>query len=200
MTQTFDCEFCGRPCTRGLIVFMGDGRARCKSGAACERRIRATKAAANAGRCVDCVAEGTDPKCTRKIATKSDGSPQPGPRCVTHWRARKRQVSAAAHSRRLESNFGITDAQYWELYAAQGGRCFICQIASGKTKRLAVEHEHGLCDDHPPEQGCPRCIRCLSCGRCNRLIAFLGPEALARAIQVLVDPPARRVLASRDVD
>jgi arsenate reductase-like glutaredoxin family protein len=42
--------------------------------------------------------------------------------------------------------------------------------------------------------GCPYCIRALLCGRCNKLVAFLDEEALARAIIVLVDPPARRVL------
>lgn len=149
-----------------------------------------------AKRCKDCVAEGIDQKGARKLATKPDGSLRPGPRCVTHWRARKRQVSSAAHSRHLEKNFRITEALYWALYAAQGGRCFICRIATGKSKRLCVEHEHGLCDDHPSEQGCPRCIRCLSCSRCNRLIAFLGVEALCRAIQVLTDPPARKILAA----
>lgn len=140
-------------------------------------------------RCVDCVAEGR-----HSMRPTPHGGPR-SPLCVTHHRERKKARSAAAHGRRLEKNFGITDEQYWELYRLQGGKCFICGVASGRSKRLAVEHEHGLCDDHPPEQGCPRCIRCLSCGRCNRLVAFLGVEALCRAIQNLVDPPARKWLA-----
>lgn len=138
-------------------------------------------------RCKDCVTEGV--KTNRPLA---EGVP--GPRCVTHARAWRKRSQRLAHERRLESDFQISPEQYWALYEAQGGRCFICAVASGKSKRLAVEHEHGLCDDHPPEKGCRRCIRALTCGRCNRLVAFLGVEALARAIELLVDPPARKVL------
>jgi hypothetical protein len=137
--------------------------------------------------CKDCRAYG--------ILT-SRPAPHPGPRCVTHHRAWRKRTKANAHGRMVEVQYGITAEQYWRLYAAQGGVCAICRKANGKTKRLAVEHEHGLCDDHPPDRGCPRCIRCLSCGRCNRLIAFLGPDALRRAIGVLEDPPARKVLAN----
>ena len=96
----------------------------------------------------------------------------------------------------IQKTYDITPEQYWALYEAQGGRCFVCRVASGKSKRLCVEHEHGFCDDHPPERGCPKCIRALTCGRCNRLVAFLGVDALARAIRLISDPPARRLLTS----
>lgn len=135
--------------------------------------------------CKDCRAEGV---------TTSRPAPNPGPRCDTHHRSWRKRAQALAHGRKLEAGYGITSAQYWALYRAQGGVCAVCRIATGRTKRLAVEHEHGLCDDHPPEQGCPRCIRALTCGRCNRLVAFLGVEALCRAIELLTDPPARKVL------
>jgi hypothetical protein len=135
--------------------------------------------------CKDCRAEG--------VATKRP-APHPGPRCATHHRAWRHRQRAQAHGRRLVADFGITSEQYWAIYAAQNGKCFICQVATGKSKRLAVEHDHTLCDDHPPENGCPRCIRGLTCSRCNRLIAFLGVDALCRAIQLLTDPPARRLL------
>lgn len=136
-------------------------------------------------RCKDCLTEGVT---TIRLVK------HPGPRCTTHHRGWLKRNKDLAHGRRLVSGFGITSKQYWELHKAQGGKCFICQIATGASKLLAVEHEHGLCDDHPPEQGCPRCIRCLSCGRCNRLIAFLKVDALRRAIEVLTDPPARKIL------
>lgn len=133
-------------------------------------------------------------------------TPFPGPRCATHHRSWKKRSRELAHARRLESKFSITAEIYWALYEAQGGKCFICQVASGKTKKLAVEHDHRKCAEeaaaaglpppHPPEQGCPNCIRCLSCGRCNKLIAFLGVEALCRAIEVQVDPPARKILVN----
>lgn len=140
--------------------------------------------------CKDCLTEGV----TSTRAIDPSSGPR-SPRCATHYRAWRKRARELAHGRMVQKTYGITPEQYRALYEAQGGRCAICQVANGKTKRLAVEHEHGLCDDHPPDHGCPRCIRCLSCGRCNKLIAFLGPEALARAIRILLDPPARKILA-----
>ncbi len=31
---------------------------------------------------------------------------------------------------------------YWALYEFQGGKCYVCQVATGKKRRLAVDHEH----------------------------------------------------------
>ena len=140
-------------------------------------------------RCVDCVAAGI---------TTDRPTPYGGPRsplCVTHHRQRKKRTSARNHARRTQTNFSITAAQYQLLYESQGGCCFICRHARGISKRLAVDHEHHRpgCD-HPPERGCPRCIRALLCSSCNVTIGRLGVEALQRAIVVLTDPPARRVL------
>ena len=148
-------------------------------------------------RCKDCVAEGVDPKGARKLAVDQHGRLRPGPRCVTHWRARKRELRTAAHNRRLEKNFELTPEQYWALYALQGGKCFGCGYATGKAKRLAVDHDHELALEHghPPEKGCVRCVRALLCGQCNQIIGRLGVEALQRLILVLTDPPARRWLA-----
>jgi hypothetical protein len=144
--------------------------------------------------CKDCKAEGVTT--VRKPALKRDGSTQPADRCVTHQRALKKRRSSAAHGQRVEKNFGITAEQYWTLYAMQGGKCFMCQWATGATKRLAVDHDHELAlgHDHPPEQGCMWCVRCLLCGPCNQTVGRLGVEALCRGIQVLTDPPARKWL------
>lgn len=136
--------------------------------------------------CVDCLAEGVTTK--RPIA-----SGVRKPRCATHTRARRKQTKVDNHGRSIFSRYRMTPEQYARLYAFQNERCFICGKATGAAKRLAVEHEHNLCDDHPPEHGCPRCWRALCCGRCNKLVAFLGVEALQRAIKLLTDPPARRL-------
>lgn len=135
--------------------------------------------------CKDCLAEGV---------TTLRPTPHPGPRCVTHHRAVTRQRKARAHERRTQATFGITGEQYWELYEAQGGRCYICQWARGAVKRLAVDHDHDKCDDHPAEQGCIRCVRALLCGPCNQMIGRLRVDALQRAITVLTDPPAQKLL------
>ncbi len=145
--------------------------------------------------CKDCVKEGVLTR--RKLATDKNGAPVPGPRCVTHHRAQKKHRSTQEHERRIKANFGITEEQYQKIYHAQGGKCFICQRATGRTKSLAVDHDHKKCSHHDPKQGCPECIRALLCGPCNQLVARYDVIALHRAITVLTDPPARKALDER---
>ena len=108
-------------------------------------------------------------------------APYPGPRCATHHRARRKTVSASAHARRLTTKFGVTNEEYDRLYERQGGRCAFCP-ATGKTKRLAVDHDHrtGL-------------VRGLLCGRCNYdVLGKLGdhPDVYRRIVTYLTEPPA----------
>lgn len=137
-------------------------------------------------RCKDCVAEGVTT--TRKLATKRDGTLKPGPRCVTHDRARKKVLSAQGHGKRLESVYGITAEEYAKLYQAQGGRCYLCRVASGAARRLAVDHDHdtGL-------------VRGLCCGRCNLMIGIWGIPGVLRALEYLHNPPAIAVIGHRRV-
>ena len=130
-------------------------------------------------------------------------APHPGPRCATHHRARRRAVSAQAHGRRLVRQFRITPELYAALYAAQGGRCYVCQRSNGTVKRLAVEHDHYLAaiesHPHPVEQGCPRCITGLACGPCNQdVLGRLGrdPATYERIAATLRNPPARAVFTA----
>lgn len=133
-----------------------------------------------AKRCKDCLEEG--------IETKRP-APHPGPRCATHHRARRRQTSEGAWAKRIEETYGITAEEYWEIYKAQGGRCYICQRATGAAKRLSVDHDHanGL-------------VRGLLCTRCNK--HTLGNardeiEYFERAIAYLQSPPAQQVIGER---
>jgi hypothetical protein len=141
-------------------------------------------------RCIDCNSEGRQ---TSRAALK------PGPRCEEHWRAERRRRSNASHGNRIELEFGITEEEYWAVYEGQGRCCAVCGRAKGITKRLAVDHEHNKpgCD-HPPEQGCRNCFRCLACTTCNRIVlGRYDVPALLRAIDVLENPPAQRILAGR---
>lgn len=87
----------------------------------------------------------------------------------------------------LQQRYGITPDEYRVLYYAQGGKCFVCRKASGKARRLGVDHDHltgevrMLC-----------CTGSLTAMTCNRLIAIYGREALLRAATVLSDPPPAR--------
>lgn len=124
---------------------------------------------------------------------------RPGPYCASCRRARRKEVSAAAHGRRLVSSWRITPELYAALYAAQGGRCYVCVRSTGATRRLAVEHNHALAalHDHPDDEGCPDCITGLACGPCNKdVLGRLGrdPATYRRIADALENPPARKVL------
>jgi hypothetical protein len=129
-------------------------------------------------RCKDCGPDSKRP------------APHIGPRCATHARQWRQRNSAIAHERRLESNFGITADEYWELYERQGGRCAICRIANGRARRLAVDHDHSTGQ-----------IAGILCGPCNIMLGRLGrsADAYLRVLEYLYNPPAIEVLGCRVV-
>lgn len=113
-------------------------------------------------------------------------APHPGPRCATHHREERKAAKLRAHSAYVLRTYGITGEEYWALYEAQGGRCFICRRATGKSKRLPVDHDHRTGE-----------VRGLLCGPCNQdVLGHLrhDPAAFVRSIEYLLDPPARAVL------
>lgn len=131
-------------------------------------------------RCKDCPTEGP-----------ARPAPHPGPRCASHHRVVVKARKKAAHEARVQANFGLTGEEYWLLYQHQNGRCWICQRATGASKRLAVDHNHETGE-----------VRGLLCGRCNHdVIGHLrdDPDALMRAAWYLWAPPARRILGPRFV-
>lgn len=138
----------------------------------------------NPGRCKDCAAEGVQSR---------RPTPHPGPRCTTHHRKVRGQRRDAAWERRLWETYRLTPEQYWAIYNAQGGRCYICRRATGATKKLSVDHDHFCCTG---PTSCGRCVRGLICTTDNRWLGHIrdDPEAARRAAEYLEDPPARAVL------
>lgn len=134
--------------------------------------------------CKDCWVDlgGQEPKSGWRPATER------GPRCVTHARVEKKRVRKANHGKRVESIFGITEDQYWALYEAQGGRCYICKTANGSARRLAVDHDH--------ETGL---VRGLLCGPDNLMIGRLRVLGLVNALEYLHNPPAIGVIGCQYV-
>lgn len=124
---------------------------------------------------------------------------KPGPndkkiRCGEHFRERRTMIREKAHAYRTQKNYGISKEDYNAIYEYQGGKCYVCQRATGKARMLAVDHEHNKegCD-HAPEVGCRNCVRALLCKSCNTfLVGRYGVSSLIRAIFVLQDPPAQR--------
>ena len=139
--------------------------------------------------CKDCAAEvdkslsGTR---SGDLLARRRPAPHPGPRCATHHREVTKARKAVARNLRIHQAYGITDTDYAAIYEAQGGRCYICRRATGKTKHLAVDHNHETGE-----------VRGLLCGPCNRgVIGHLRDDidALHRAIVYLREQPAQAVL------
>lgn len=82
---------------------------------------------------------------------------------------------------------------YERLYEAQGGVCALCRRATGRTKRLAVDHDHTCCAG---KESCGRCVRGLLCGPCNDVLAVARDSAdyFLGAIAYLAQPPAKAVI------
>lgn len=120
----------------------------------------------------------------------------PGPRCSTCWRAEKKRRSKAAKEKRVEKVYGISAEEYDAILAFQSGRCAVCQVATGRTKRLAVDHDHAHCGvcAGPQTCGAPEAIRCLACGPCNQDILSRPLAALGRAARVLTRPDAPAII------
>lgn len=137
--------------------------------------------------CRDCRAEWEklpEPKAPvdyrpRPIVANSGG------RCYTHWRKEKGRRAKAAHEARVEKVYGLERGQYDRLYEAQGGRCYICQRATGKTRRLSVDHDH--------KSGY---VRGLLCRPCNSMLGHIRDDTLVskRITYYLQYPPAFNVL------
>jgi hypothetical protein len=103
----------------------------------------------------------------------------PGPRCATCHREEKKRRKRATWEAYILKTYGITGAQYDLLYSRQGGVCFICRRATGKTKKLAVDHDHAT-----------GFVRGLLCSPCNQILGHLRDDwrALDRASVYLRQP------------
>ena len=104
-------------------------------------------------------------------------------------RSSKRATKAAkdrAADLRLRRTYGITLAEYEEVFKHQKRKCAICKrpVPTGKS-RLAVDHCHttGL-------------LRGLICWPCNRAIAVFRDDVhrLQAAVEYLLSPPFSIVL------
>lgn len=113
-------------------------------------------------------------------------------RCYTCQVKAKRASQHNAHASRVLEVYGITGDEYWALKNYQGGVCAICCKATGRSKRLAVDHNHKCpTKAHDPKNGCPECVRGLLCSTCNQFIGWIGddPRGGERIARYLTDPP-----------
>lgn len=131
--------------------------------------------------CKDCKAERErrgDPPPSRPRKIKRAG------RCHTHDVQFRRAQKSGAHERRVQQVYGLPPGAYDRLYLFQAGLCAICRRASGKTRRLSVDHDHktGL-------------VRGLVCRPCNDFLGWIrdNPEVGKFLSNYLTVPPASRL-------
>lgn len=125
-------------------------------------------------------------KCTR--CGKMNAVP-PKRLCPTCRRQSKKIAQENARNNRAQRVYGLEDGDYAKLYAASGGRCYIC---GGKgSGKLAIDHNHTTGE-----------VRGLLCTRCNyHLLGRIGKdspeilrEIMTKAIDYLENPPSRKIL------
>jgi hypothetical protein len=129
-------------------------------------------------------------KCGRK-----KGSKQADHRlCFTCGKAARLKASQDRHDSHVQRHYGITKEEYAQLLAFQAGKCAICCRATGRSKRLAVDHDHSCKEGHDPKVGCPKCVRGLLCSTCNKFIGWNhdDPRVGDRMGRYLREPPFRQ--------
>lgn len=112
-------------------------------------------------------------------------------RCFTCQKIADRKARAKRHENHIQTTYGITAAEYKQLLAFQAGKCAICCRATGRSKRLAVDHSHACQEGHEPKVGCRACVRGLLCSTCNEYIGRMhdDPRVGDRLAKYLRTPP-----------
>lgn len=113
-------------------------------------------------------------------------------RCYRCALVAKKLQKKRQHEKRVVGTYGLELGDYDLLYEGQGGRCYICQVATGASKRLATDHDHAIEDLGRPS------VRGLLCGPCNKMIGMSrdNPEFFQRAVEYLRNPPAWEILGT----
>jgi len=126
--------------------------------------------------CVDCK---LDPPRTVRPAS---GGPR-SKRCATHLRDFKKAQKKARHDAYVVKTYDLEPGEYDALLAFQDGTCAIsgCR-ASGRARRLAVDHDHVT--------GRPRG---LLCSPHNYQLLGVFADDLQDALDYLANPPMERM-------
>lgn len=87
--------------------------------------------------------------------------------------------------------YGLRPGDFEKLMAFQGGKCFICHRAYGKTRRLCVDHDHATGK-----------VRGLLCKSCNTIMGRLrdDPATWSRGHDYLITPPYGMLLRTEELD
>jgi hypothetical protein len=129
---------------------------------------------------------------TRKPCAKCKNPTVNSKYCRTCAPIVKKERKHNAHETRVAATYGLRPGEYEKLYLAQGGKCAVkdCR-ATGRTKLLAVEHDHHV-------NGKRESIRGLMCSMHNNWIGKANddPTVFESIAEYLRHPPAFDVLGT----
>lgn len=132
---------------------------------------------------VECCEEG----CAAFTVRTARKGPWPK-RCPPHHEIRKREKGyrrnrrpeppelRKRHARRaVLKRYGLSEEEFEELVAAQGGGCGICGRTEDRVgRRLSIDHNH--IHDHGRQAACEQCRRGALCSSCNTALGLLGDD------------------------
>src|SRR5690606_4577474 len=101
------------------------------------------------------------------------------------WRTANPERTEASMRRSRLRKYGLTQEQWGEMLAAQGGRCAIWRTDEpGGHGTWHTDHDHACCAGR---RSCGACVRGLLCAACNLGIGYLqdSPDILRAAIRYL---------------
>jgi hypothetical protein len=115
-------------------------------------------------------------KCGAEVERK------PGKPVCDACKVDKRASAQARERRRTLRVYGLTEADFDAMLAAQHGRCAICRGEDPGTRGWAVDHDHGT-----------GAVRGLLCTPCNTALGFFqdSPELLDAARRYLLSHRSR---------
>lgn len=71
----------------------------------------------------------------------------------------------------IKHTYGMTLAQWEDMFNSQGRACAICQAT--ESKQWNTDHDHACC---PGAKTCGRCVRGILCEPCNRAIGLFHDD------------------------
>jgi len=124
--------------------------------------------------------------CSRK-RNDADYAAKPEYHRTRRQLARKADPERAKAADRAQGfrNSGITEAEYRQLLAEQGGGCAICGVPPPGHRRFSIDHNHKCC----AKGSCSRCRRGLLCDRCNLHLFWLECPWYDKALAYLARYP-----------
>lgn len=108
--------------------------------------------------------------------TRKDGKSRECKSCAAERSRQWRQKHGNMRRKRLRAQYNMSVQDYEEMFARQGGGCWICGAVPGDGKHLDIDHDHQT-----------NKVRGLLCNRCNRGLAIFKDsiELLGRALGYL---------------